>query len=177
MKTLSPYSLLILCLGLFTVQSVWAHAEFLEAQARAGTTFRAALTLGHGCNGAPIQEVSVKVPESILNVRPMIKPGWVIEMTREPLPKPEHDHGHAKTERVSKITWRGGSLSDDFYDEFVMVMSLPAQAGKMYWSVTQVCEGNQQVKWDELPTALEPHPKRPAAVLNVKALCNECSEH
>ena len=50
------------------------------------------------------------------------------------------------------MTWSGGSLSDDFFDEFVIKGTLAgAMAGQtLYFKATQKC-GADEVVWGDIP--------------------------
>ena len=48
------------------------------------------------------------------------------------------------------MTWRGGLLIDAHYDEFVMMVKLPAQAGKQWIPVVQTCEKGVN-EWTQIP--------------------------
>jgi hypothetical protein len=88
------------------------------------------LRVPHGCAGSPTVAVRVQLPHGITTVQPMRKPGWEIEIVREALDEPISDgHGGEITERVAEIHWTGGSLPDEFYDEFVFRTRLPDTPG------------------------------------------------
>jgi periplasmic copper chaperone A len=112
--------------------------------------------------------ILVKIPDDFENVKPMPKPGWTIETKMEKLSKPIESHGKRITETVRQITWRGGPLLDQHYDEFVMMMKLPEHAGKRWLPVVQICEKGS-VNWDQIPNSGETNKylKTPAAELNI----------
>ncbi|WP_335623214.1 DUF1775 domain-containing protein [Aquibium oceanicum] len=49
----------------------------------------------------------------------MPKPGWTIDKVVAPYEAEYELHGRKVAEGVTEITWSGGSLADDEYDEFV----------------------------------------------------------
>ncbi len=76
------------------------------------------------------------------------------------------------TDDVARISWTaktaGDALPDAQFDDFSILVKLPAAPGKLYWAVNQVCEQGR-MDWVEVPqigqaaTVL----KAPAAVLEV----------
>lgn len=61
--------------------------------------------------------------------------------------------GRKMTEGVTEISWSGGSLADDEYDEFVFRGTLDGslEAGKaIYFPVIQSC-GLDAIRWTEVP--------------------------
>jgi uncharacterized protein YcnI len=59
-------------------------------------------------------------------------------------------------------------LPNGFYDEFVLVGTLPEQAGLVYWPVQQICQQGR-MDWVEVPKAGQKLSdlKYPAAVLEL----------
>jgi uncharacterized protein YcnI len=79
---------------------------------------------------------------------------------------PIESHGKKITSAVREVTWKGGPLSDAQYDEFVMQVKLPEEAGKVYFKVVQQCD-KVSVAWDEMPGDAPVKLKAPAPVLDV----------
>jgi len=146
-----------------------AHVVLEQKSAQAGSYYKGTFMVGHGCaGGSPTVAVTVKVPADILVARPSPKPGWTIEVQREPLAKPYESYGTRITERVAEVTWRGGPLAFDHYDEFVVLMRLPESAGRRHFAVRQQCVVGS-LEWSQVP---EPGQSRrelksPAAELEV----------
>jgi uncharacterized protein YcnI len=84
----------------------------------------------------------------------MPKPGWTVAIDG------------------TRITWtaktQGDVLASEHYDEFVLVARMPAQAGTLYWPVSQVCEEGR-LDWTELPKPGQKLSdlKAPAAALEI----------
>ena len=149
-----------------------AHVVLEYQVANAGSYYKATFKVGHGCGTSPIKQIVVTVPEGVQGAKPMPKPGWVLDITREKLAKARTDHGKTVTEDVSRITWTARTpadyLQNAWYDEFVLQAKLPDQAGMIYWPVSQVCEEGQ-VDWTQLPKPGQQLSdlKTPAAVLEL----------
>ena len=143
-----------------------------EPAALASTGYRAALRVGHGCDGAPTTAIRVTIPAGFRGAKPMPKAGWVLSTRVSRLDKPYDDHGKAVTEDVSEITWtaatRDNWLPDAYFDEFVLRGGLPAQAGAMWFKVLQTCSSGR-IDWAEVPTGgiSTNGLKAPAALLEI----------
>ena len=55
-----------------------AHVSFETAHAPVGSTYKAILRIPHGCEGEATNSVRIKIPEGIIALKPMPKPGWTI---------------------------------------------------------------------------------------------------
>lgn len=135
---------------------VSAHAVLDKKEAIAGSYFKTAVRIGHGCEGKATIRVSVELPDGIAGARPQLKPGWTITIEKKKLAQPM-DIGHGKTtdEVVSRIVWEGGPLPDAYFDEFGLQLKLPKSApgDVLYFPVVQDCtEGSN--RWVDIP---DPH--------------------
>lgn len=142
-----------------------AHVTIDPPSAPAGAYQRLAFRVGHGCDGSATTGITVQMPDGVIGAKPMPKPGWAIDIAHGALATPLQSHGKTVTTRVAEISWRGGPLPDDDYDEFVMQVKLPDTPGRYVFKVGQVCEKGR-VDWDEVPAA-GAHAKTPAPVLEV----------
>jgi len=150
-----------------------AHVTLATAEARTGTYYKAIFQVPHGCDGAATQAIRVQIPEGVIGVKPMPKPGWTLSITRGAYAKSYQSHGKAVTEGPKEIVWSGGSLSDDNYDEFVFTSFLagdfkPGQA-IAFPTVQQCAKG--ETRWDQIAAdGQNPHSlKLPAPALRIAA--------
>ena len=131
-----------------------AHITLEYQVANAGSYYKANFKVGHGCGASPIRQIIVNIPAGVQGAKPMPKAGWTIEIQREKLAKPYDDHGRTVTEDVSRISWTAKTPADylpnGHYDEFALQAKLPAQAGLMYWPVSQICP-DARLDWNEVP--------------------------
>jgi len=127
-----------------------AHAMLVTPAAEAGSFYKAAIAITHGCAGSATREVIVEIPAGVQNAKPMPKPGWRIELTSAPLAQPRESHGRKISEAVTRIRFYGGKLPNAYYDEFSIAVTLPDQAEPVYWPVTQICERGRN-EWREVP--------------------------
>lgn len=100
----------------------------------------------------------------------MPKAGWEIETLVEKLDEPYDLRGAEITQDVRELTWKGGSLSDDFFDEFIFRVDLPDVDEKktIYFRTVQECENGEFHRWIEIPNSGEEDSlNEPAPALNL----------
>ena len=150
----------------------FGHVVLDEPAALAGTGYKAALRIGHGCQGAATTSVKVTIPPSFRGAKPQPKAGWVLATKVEKLAKPYESHGRTVTDDVAEITWTAASkdsaLPDAHFDEFVLRGTLPAEPGPMWFKVLQTCEKGSW-DWSEVPASGTSTKglKAPAALLDI----------
>ena len=153
-----------------------AHITLDQAAAPAGSSYRAAFKVGHGCDGAATTAITVMLPDGLRGAKPMPKPGWTLTTTRRPLKTPYESHGKPVTDELAEVRWTANTpadaLPDAFYDEFVVRASLPAEPGELFFAVRQTCtEGEWH--WAEKPSAANPKPRAPAVKLLVQPAASQ----
>ncbi len=135
--------------------AAFAHVTLETQEAPVGSTYKAVLRVPHGCDGKATIALRVQIPEGVIAVKPMPKPGWTLQVKKGKYEKSYELYGEAVTSGVKEVDWSGGSLPDEFYDEFVFRGTLAADlpAGqKIYFPVVQECEG-ATTRWIEIPAA------------------------
>ena len=135
--------------------AAFAHVTLETAQAATGSTYKAVLRVPHGCDGKATTAVRVRLPEGFIGAKPMPKPGWKLETVSSAVSSGYMLHGAPVTETVTEIAWSGGSLPDQFYDEFVFrgTIADSLEAGTtLYFPVVQECDGAVE-RWIEQPAA------------------------
>jgi uncharacterized protein YcnI/copper(I)-binding protein len=149
--------------------SAFAHASITPNTAASGATVKVAIAVPHGCDGAPTDRVTVTVPEGFVSAKPQVKAGWQIEVTQGDYAKSYEVHGKPVTAGAVSVTWSGGSIPDDQFDEFVLQGTVSADT-PLAFATTQYC-GSASIAWAELAAGGEdPHAlEHPAPVLAVTA--------
>jgi len=138
----------LLAAGALTATSVIAVVGASSASAHMGIELRGSTpaagsnsTLmfrpGHGCDGDATNALSVEIPDGVTGVKAQPKAGWKLSTSNG-----------GKT-----ITWSGGSLPDDQFDEFGIRMTWPkAAAGsaaqRYYFKTVQTCNAELKVARD-----------------------------
>ncbi len=160
------------CALLTAASASFSHVVLADQAALAGTSYRATLRVGHGCEGSPVTALKVIIPAGFQGAKPMTKAGWLLSLKSAKLAKPYDNHGKQIAEDVSEITWTAASkeswLLDGWYDEFVLRGGLPQQAGPMWFKVLQTCEKGS-IDWAETPASGTSTKglKSPAALLDI----------
>jgi uncharacterized protein YcnI len=135
--------------------AAFAHITLETQEAAVGSTYKAVLRVPHGCDGKATIAVRVQIPEGVIGVKPMPKPGWTLQVKNGKYEKSYQLYGEAVTSGVKEVDWSGGSLPDEFYDEFVFRGTLAADlpvGQKIYFPVVQECDGATTC-WIEIPAA------------------------
>jgi uncharacterized protein YcnI len=143
----------ILAIG--TGGSASAHVTLETAQAPPNSTYKAVLRVPHGCEGSPTVAVRVKIPEGVIAVKPMPKPGWELATTTAKYGKTYDYYGTPLTEGVTEIAWTDGNLPDAWYDEFVFRAALTdfPVGSSVYFPVVQECPDGKVERWIDIPAA------------------------
>lgn len=131
-----------------------AHTVADPEEAPAGQSLRAAFRVTHGCKGSATTSVTIQMPKDVLSAKPMPKPGWQLEIKTTPLDKPVTGmHGMTIKQAVTEVTWSGGRVENAQFDEFVLLIGLPDQAGEtLYFPTIQKCEVGTN-NWTMIPAA------------------------
>jgi periplasmic copper chaperone A len=133
-----------------------AHVTLETREAPVGAPYKAVLRVPHGCDGAATIALRVRVPEGMIAVKPMPKPGWKIETVSGKYPKTySYFHGAKLSEGVVEVSFSGGSLPEAYYDEFVFTGFIAGDLEPgtvLYFPVVQECEKGVH-RWIEIPAA------------------------
>ena len=139
---------------LAVISCAFAHVTLETQQVPVGASYKAVLRVPHGCDGTATVAIRVRIPDGVIGVKPMPKPGWRLDTVTGKYAKPYTLRGAKVTEGVTEVAWFGGKLADAHYDEFVFtsVLADELEAGKtVYFPVVQECEKGVH-RWIEIPT-------------------------
>ena len=133
-----------------------AHVTLEAQEARVGASFKAVVRVPHGCAGSATTAIRVKIPDGVIAVKPMPKPGWTLETVKGKYEKSYDYYGTPTSEGVKEVVWSGGKLLDEHYDEFglrgYLTTDLKADT-TLYVPIVQECEGGGVERWIEIPAA------------------------
>jgi hypothetical protein len=152
-----PRSVLALALVAASLPAA-AHFTLERSSLPAGSLEVVVFRLGHGCEGSPTTALRIELPAGLLAVHPRAKAGWRIEIE----PAADGRRGQPRA-----ITWRGGPLPSDEFDEFAVMMKLPSTPGRLVFPALQTCEEGSERWGDVAPKPGMPAGEHPAAVLDV----------
>jgi uncharacterized protein YcnI len=147
-----------------------AHVSPTMESAPAGSTQAIGFTIGHGWEGSPTTSVSIQIPAGVISAKPQPKAGWKLTLKKGKLPQPGTLFGEKITTGLLSVTWSGGRLRDDMFDQFFLRIAVPNKVGKTLWFPTvQRCAKGVH-RWIEIPQKGKPEPESPApGVLITKA--------
>jgi periplasmic copper chaperone A len=153
MKSLVLHAVMAIAAAISAAQCAGAHAVLQVREARVGAPYRATLTIPHGCEGSATVKVRIEVPEGVIGVKPMPKPGWTITTVRGPYAQSyKYYHQQTLTEGVKEIIWTG-RLADDSFEDFVFAGFLADSlhpGSPIYFPTYQECEKGSH-RWIEIP--------------------------
>ncbi len=157
---------LLTVLSTLTVQ-VHAHASCNPNVAMPNSYFATSIRIGHGCDGSPVNNVTVFIPEGVVSVRPRFLPGWTINFLERPLATPIVNGNTTVTTETYAISWSGNVLDVKYYEDFSISMRLPDRPDNtpIYFRVIQTCVQGE-IDWAQIPTeGAAAEPEFPAARL------------
>ena len=143
-----------------------AHVTLDQATLPADSTVRLAIRVPHGCAGAATTGIRLQVPPELRGARPMPLAGWTLTTVMQGGASVAGEHGTVAVPH--EIAWAGGHLPDDQYQEFILLLRTPADAGAtLHFPVVQDCEGGKVSRWIERASTPEERPRSPAPSLRI----------
>ena len=157
-----------------------AHATFATATAPAESTYKAVLQVPHGCDGKATHTVTITMPEGMIAVKPMPKPGWDLKTVEGDYAKTYDYYGTPTSKGVRAVVWSNGDLPDAWYDEFVFrgYITGVEPGAVLAFPTVQGCDG-AEARWDQVAAAgQDPDDlEHPAPTLTVVAPTGEEHHH
>src|SRR5436190_2796953 len=139
---------------LLTAGAAHAHVTLENRRAAVGSYYKATFAVPHGCAGSATTKIRVQIPEGVIAIKPMPKPGWSLETIKGKYAAEYELHGSKLSEGVKEVVWSGGKLADDNFDEFVFSSFLTAGLKPdttLYFPVVQECEQGVS-RWIDIPS-------------------------
>jgi uncharacterized protein YcnI len=125
----------------------FAHITLETSEAPIGSGYKAVLRVPHGCDGAATTAITIKLPEGFVSAKPMPKPGWTLDITTGDYARPYKLFGSEVKSGATEISWSGGNLPDNEYDEFVVRGTLAdslTPGDTLYFPVIQTCTSGEE---------------------------------
>ncbi|KOU36039.1 YcnI family protein [Streptomyces sp. WM6378] len=115
-------------------------------------------------------EVNFPADHPLASVMPQPVPGWTVQVTKSPLPKPLTVHGKQINEAVTKVTWSGGTIEPGQFQKFPLsIGSLPSDTDQLVFKALQTYDNNEVVRWIDEAKKGAPEPANPAPTLTLTA--------
>ncbi len=135
-------TVMTILLLVISTKNIFAHVVVKPAQAGVGQSLNFTMSVPSE-KTMPTTAVRLVLPEGLTSVRPLVKPGWKIEIKKS---------GEEDTARVTEINWTGGAIPSDQKDEFVVSAKVPAEATTLIWKAYQTYADGSVVTWDQAPS-------------------------
>lgn len=156
-------------LAIAAASSANAHANLVEREAQAGSTYVAEMRIAHGCEGEATHTVRIDLPEGFVLAKPRPKAGWDLSVEFGTYAQTYDYHG-PRTEGVTSITWSNGNLEDWQFDTFDFRAYLSPKVfhtgDTVYIPVHQYCANGEHL-WTEIPVEGQDRPAHPAPALKI----------
>lgn len=146
-----------------------AHITLETGSAPVGSGYKAVLRVPHGCDGQATTAITLKVPEGFISAKPMPKAGWTLDIKAGDYGQSYKLYGAEVKSGATEISWSGGNLPDNEYDEFVLRGTLADSlkpGDTLYFPVIQTC-GSTEEDWIAIPVDGQPEPTTPAPGLKL----------
>jgi uncharacterized protein YcnI len=151
---MSKIAFAVVVVAALSASQAAAHVTLERRQAPVGSYYKAVFAVPHGCAGSATVKLRVQIPEGVIGIKPMPKPGWTLETVKGKYAAEYELHGSKLTEGVKEVVWSGGKLLDDNFDEFVFSSYLTAGLKPdttLYFPVVQECEQGVS-RWIDIPS-------------------------
>jgi periplasmic copper chaperone A len=138
----------------------WAHVEPSIEEAPAGGFVTFTLFVGHGCeDDSPTTKLEVQMPDGVEEVTPQFLPGWEAAV--------DDSDGLV-------VTWEGGPLPHDQYQQFGLSLSMPDTPGETaLFPTIQTCESGASTSWTEETPEGGEEPEHPAPAIAITEASEE----
>ena len=159
------YSWFLAAIAAFAASPASAHITLENREATIGSSYKAVFAVPHGCAGSATIKIRVQIPEGVIAVKPMPKPGWNVEAIKGKYAGDYDYHGAKLSDGVREVVWSGGKLSDDNYDEFVISTYLTGALKPnttLYFPTVQECEQGIS-RWIDIPAEASAHESKSPA--------------
>jgi uncharacterized protein YcnI len=116
----------------------------------------------HGCDGSATTSLSLRIPEGVVSVKPEAVAGWKVSTKIGKYAEPVDLFGETITEGVKEVTWSGGNLPDDQYQDFGLSVKFPPldPGTKLSFPAVQRCVQGV-TRWIQVPVEGEEEPEEP----------------
>ena len=119
-----------------------AHVTLESPQTPVGAPYKAVLRVPHGCEGSATIALRIRVPEGMIAVKPMPKPGWKGRNRHRQISEKRLFPRSKASEGVVEISFTGGTFPTRIMTNSSSPDSSPAISTRssLYVPVVQECE-------------------------------------
>ncbi|HTI33492.1 MAG TPA: YcnI family protein [Miltoncostaea sp.] len=135
---------------LVAVPSALAHVTANPGTAPAGSFAKIDFRVPNERDTASTRKVTVRFPEGVFFVSFKVKPGWTRTIRWAKVDPPASPFGAPITKRIASVTWSGGRIRPNEFDEFSVSMLIPSKRGTtLLFPTTQFYGGGEVVTWGD----------------------------
>jgi uncharacterized protein YcnI len=143
---------LVVALSVLWAGVASAHVHIVPDSTPRGSDLTAVFTVPNEESAANTTELQVQIPTDhpigAVTVAPV--PGWTVTVTKSKLATPLKTDDGTVTEAVSEVTWTGGTIGPDQFQEFpISFDSLPDDVASLTFPAVQTYSNGDIVRWIE----------------------------
>ena len=160
---------LVICAVVVVGGPAWAHVSITPDSAPKGSFTVLSFNVPNEEATAKTTEVAIVFPTDhpIGDASVEAIPGWTVKVDKKQLDKPiQTDEGEV-TEAVSQVTWSGGTIEPERFQQFTVEVGLPDDADSLEFKALQTYDDGTVVRWIEPTPASGAEPEFPAPVLTL----------
>lgn len=154
-----------MALSVVLTTPAFAHVTIQPDEAPTGEFFRFVVRVPNEREETDTTKVKVDFPDNLIFVSFQPKAGWKHEVTMKKLDEPIEAFGAKIDEVVDTVTWSGGSIAPNQFDEFGFSAKVPDDPSELEFAAFQTYSSGEIVEWTGPPDSEEP-----AALVNVVGL-------
>lgn len=158
---------LVICAVVVVGGPAWAHVSITPESAPKGSFTVLSFNVPNEEATANTTQVVIVFPTDhpIGDASVEAIPGWTVKVEKKQLDKPiQTDEGEV-TEAVSRVTWSGGTIEPERFQQFTVEVGLPDDADSLEFKALQTYDDGTVVSWIEPTPAGGAEPDHPAPVL------------
>ena len=162
---------LVICAVVVVGGPAWAHVSITPSAAPKGSFTVLSFNVPNEEATANTTKVVIVFPTDhpIGDASVEAVPGWTVTVDKAKLDKPiQTDEGEV-TEAVSQVTWTGGTIEPEHFQQFTIEVGLPDDADSLEFKALQTYDDGTTVRWIESTPPGGTEPEHPAPVLTLTA--------
>ncbi|HEX5407027.1 MAG TPA: YcnI family protein [Pseudonocardiaceae bacterium] len=170
MKRLMTVGAVVFCGLLAGIGTASAHVVATPNTATQGATVEIAFQVPNEEASADTTKLEVTFPAAhpIASVVAKSLPGWHVQVDKVKLAKPLMSPDGTVDEVVSKITWTGGEIAPNSFQDFtVLAGPLPTNTDRLVFKAIQTYSNGDVVRWIDVPTPGVAAPEHPAPTVTL----------
>lgn len=125
----------------------WAHVTVQPQEATTGSFARFVVRVPNERPDAATVKIEVRFPGTVTNAKFQPKAGWTRTVTMKTLDEPVEVFGEPVTEVIDTVTWEGGRIEPEEFDEFGFSVRTPDEPEELVFPAVQTYSSGEEVRW------------------------------